>query len=91
MKFKFSTDYSEEEMKWLEENNAEIMSEIKLSRVDFSESGTPRRMFKYGGAYVGEVFDSEYNEFGWAVLSKWKGVYRLDDYYGTLDSLEQGL
>ncbi|MCM1315148.1 MAG: hypothetical protein NC205_08580 [Prevotella sp.] len=48
-------------------------------------------MFKYGGAYIGEVFDDEDNEFIWAELSKFKGVYRFSTYWGTLDSLEQGL
>ncbi|MDE5557242.1 MAG: hypothetical protein K2J32_06045 [Ruminococcus sp.] len=91
MKFILNTDYSEEELKWLKENNCKILSEIKLSRTNFSENEVPRRMFKYGGAYIGEVFDDEYNEFIWAVLSKWKKVWHFCDYYDSLDSLEQGL
>lgn len=91
MKFIFNTDYSDEEWKWLKENNCEVLSEIKLSKTDFLENETPRRMFKYGGSYIAEVFDSEYNEFIWAVLSKWKGIYHFSDYYDSLDSLEHGL
>ncbi|MDE6678955.1 MAG: hypothetical protein K2K02_07925 [Ruminococcus sp.] len=91
MKFIFSTEYSEEELKWIEEHNCKIMSEIKLSRTDFKENEIPRRMFNYGGSYIGEIFDKEENEFIWAELSKFKGVYRFSTYWGTLDSLEQGL
>ncbi|MDE6426830.1 MAG: hypothetical protein K2K89_11965 [Ruminococcus sp.] len=91
MKFIFNTDYSEEELKWLEEHDCKILSEIKLSRTNFKENEIPRRMFNYGGLYIGEVFDDEDNEFIWAELSKFKGVYRFSTYWGTLDSLEQGL
>lgn len=91
MKFILNTDYSEEELKWLEENNCKILSEIKLSRTNFKENEIPRRMFKYGGAYIGEVLDNEDNEFMWAVLSKWKGVYNFTYCYESLDTLEQGL
>lgn len=90
MKFIFNTDYSEEELKWLDEHNCKIMSEIKLSRTNFKENGIPRRMFKYGGAYIGEILDSEYNEFMWGVLTKWRKVWCFYDFYESLDALYEG-
>lgn len=62
MKFIFNTDYSEEELKWLEEHNCQILSEIKLSRTNFKENEIPRRMFIYYTTYIGEIFDDEDNE-----------------------------
>lgn len=91
MKFKLSTGYSEEELKFIEENHGEILSEIKLSRVNFSAYEIPRRMFRYGGEYIAEVLDEESNQLIWAVLSKWKGVYSFSQYYDSLVSLEEGL
>ncbi len=91
MKFIFSTEYSEEELKWLEEHNCKIMSEIKLSRTNFKENEIPRRMFNYGGMYIGEIFDEEYNQFIWGVLSKWKKVYHFSDCYHSLEALDEGL
>lgn len=91
MRFKFDTEYSEKEMEFLTENNCEILSEIKLSRTNFSKSGIPRRMFKYYGDYIGEVFDDETGEHLWGILSKWKGVYHFSDFYEDLESLKEGL
>lgn len=51
MRFKLNTDYTAEEREFITENNCEILSEIKLGRTDFTESETPRRMFRYGGVY----------------------------------------
>lgn len=93
MRFKFDTEYSEKEMEFLTENNCQILSEIKLSRTDFSKSGIPRRMFKYAGgsSYIGEILDDETGEYIWGVLSKWKGVYHFSDFYEDLECLEEGL
>lgn len=91
MKFTFDTNYSEEELKFIKENDCVILSEIKLSKTNFAENEYPRRMFRFGGTYVGEIFDEEINDFSWAVLSKWKGVYQFTSYYNTLQQLEQGL
>lgn len=91
MKYIFDTTYSEEELGFIKKNNCTILSEIKLSKTNFSENENPRRMFCFGGTYVGEVFDEEINDFSWAVLSKWRGVYRFTSYYSTLQQLEQGL
>ena len=59
--------------------------------MDLSEHEIPRRMFKYGSEYIGEILDDESNKLVWAVLSKWKGVYYFSTYYEDLDALEQGL
>lgn len=91
MRFAFDMSYSEDELIFIKEHNCEILSEIKLSKTNFSERETPRRMFCYGGTYVGEILDDEKDGFCWAILSKWKGVYRFTSYYKTLESLEQGL
>lgn len=91
MKFKLNTNYSEEELKFFKAHNCEILSEINLSKTNFSEYEVPRRMFKYGGAYIAEIIDDETNNFVWAVLSKWKGVYHFSAYYDCLEVLEQGL
>ena len=49
--------------------------------MDLSEHEIPRRMFKYGSEYIGEILDDESNKLVWAVLSKWKGVYYFSTYY----------
>lgn len=91
MKFTFDTNYSEEEQIFLEAHNCEILSEIKLSKTNFSEGEIPRRMFRYGGTYVGEIIDDETNGLCWGILSKWKGVYRFTSIYETLEDLEQSI
>ena len=91
MKFRFSVDYSEEELQFLTAHDCEILSEIRLSKTRFAESETPVRMFRYGGTYIAEVFDEESNCPVWAVLSKWKGVYHFPAYFDSLEALEQGL
>lgn len=91
MRFQLNTNYTEEELQFLEEHHCEILSEIKLSRTNFSKYEIPRRMFQYYGTYIGEIIDDENNESIWAVLSKWKGVYRWSALYADSQSLEQGL
>lgn len=41
MKFIFDTNYSEEELEFIKENNGVILSEIKLSKTNFSENENP--------------------------------------------------
>ena len=48
-------------------------------------------MFKYGGEYIGEIYDDVNGEYVWAVLTKWKGVYHISGYYQDLKVLEQSL
>lgn len=91
MRLQFTTDYTENEMQFLEQNHCKILSEIKLSMTNFSEYDTPRRMFEYCNTYIGEIFDDENDQLVWAVLSKYKGVYRWSGMYTDLQSLEQGL
>lgn len=91
MKFKLDTNYSEEECRFLFRHNCEVLSEIRLSKTNFSEYEVPRRMFIYGSAYIAEIMDEETGGLVWAVLSKWKGVYRFNSYYDHLEILEQGL
>lgn len=91
MRFQFDTDYTEEELQFLKQHHCKILSEIKLSKTNFSAYELPRRMFQYYGTYVGEIIDEENNELVWAVLSKWKGIYHWSAVYADLQSLEQGL
>lgn len=91
MRFQFSTEYTKEEMQFLEQHHCKVLSEMKLSRTNFSEFDTPRRMFQYYGTYIGEIIDDESNELAWAVLSKWKGVYHWSGMYSDLHALEQGV
>lgn len=91
MKFIFDMKYSKTKLEFLSRHNCKMISEIKLSKMDLSEHEIPRRMFKYGSEYIGEILDDESNKLVWAVLSKWKGVYYFSTYYEDLDALEQGL
>lgn len=91
MKVKLNTDYSVEEWIFFKEHNCEVISEISFTKTNFNESEVPHRMFKYGGVYIAEIMDDETNNFVWAVLSKWKGIYRFSAYYDCLEALEQGL
>ena len=91
MKFKLDTNYSEEELELLKEHNCEVLSEIKLSKTNFSQYEVPRRMFKYGGTYIAEIIDDETKNLVWAVLSKWKGVYRFSYYCDCLETLAESL
>lgn len=91
MKYRLDTNYSEEELQFFAEHNCKILSEIVLSKTNFSEYEVPRRMFCYGGIYIAEILDEETGYFVWAVLSKWKGIYHFSACYDSLKSLEQGL
>lgn len=91
MKFVLDTKYTEAELEFIEKYKCEIISEIKLSKFKFSENETPRRILKYGGVYVAEIYDDESNELVWAVLSKRKGVYHFSTIYNNLEMLVQGL
>lgn len=85
------SDYTKEELLFLEKYDCEILSEIKLSRTNFSENEIPKRIFKYGGEYIAEIIDDESNQFIWGILSKWKGIWHIREYYDSLESLEEGL
>lgn len=91
MRFKLDTKYSEQELQFVDNYHCEILSEIKLSNVHFSEHEIPRRMLKYCGTYVAEIRDDESDDLVWAVLSKWKGAYHISSYYDSLDALAEGL
>lgn len=91
MKLKLDVNYSEEELKFIKEHNCDILSEVKLSKTDFTGSEYPQRMFKYGSTYIAEIYEDESGELVWAVLSKWKGRYHFSSVYDSLWLLEQGL
>lgn len=91
MKFIFDTKYSQAELEFLNRHHCEIVCEIKLSKTNFSEHEIPRRMFKYGGEYIGEIYDGENGQCVWAVLEQWKGVYHFSSCYENLEVLEQAL
>ena len=90
MRFKLDTNYSGEEMRFLEEHSCNILSEIKLPKTNFSEYEIPRRMIVYGGVYIAEIMDDETGILVWAVLSKWKGICHFSAYYASLDAPERG-
>lgn len=91
MKLKLDATYCEEELQFLAKHNCKILSEINLSKMNFSKYEIPRRLFHYGGTYIAEIIDDETGSLVWAVLSKWKGVYHFSTYYDCLEALEQGL
>ena len=89
--FVLNTDYSEEELKFIKENDCKIISEIRLSRVNFSEYEMPKRMLNYCGTYIAEITDDEDNRSVWAVLTKYKGVYHFPAYFESLEVLAENL
>ena len=91
MKFVLDTNYSAEELNVLESLGCEVLSEIKLSKTNFSEYEIPRRMFRYGGTYIAEIIDDETEGLVWAVLSKWKGIYHFSACSDSLEDIIQGL
>ncbi len=91
MKYKLSADYSAEEKEFLKANGCEILTEITLSKADFSENECPLRMFRYYGSYIGEIVDDESGEPVWALLGRYKGVYRFTSIYADLKALEENL
>lgn len=91
MKCRLDTNYSEKELRFLTKHNCKILSEINLSKTNFSEYEVPRRLFNYGGTYIAEIIDDETGNLVWADLSKWKGIYHFSSYYDCLETLEQGL
>ncbi len=86
MTVKLNTEYSEKELVFLKERNCEILSKIKLPN-NF-EFELPKRMFVYGGSYIGEINDEE--ELVWSVLSKFRGKYNWGECYEDLKALEDG-
>ena len=91
MKFVLDTNYSAEELNVLESLGCEVLSEIKLSKTNFSEYEIPRRMFQYCGTYIAEIIDDETEGLVWAVLSKWKGIYHFSACSDSLETIIQGL
>lgn len=91
MIYRLDINYSEEERYFLEVNDCEIISEIKLSKTNFSDKGIPRRMIKYGGQYIAEIVDDETEGIVWAVLSNWKGIWHFSSYYDSLEGMIEGI
>lgn len=91
MTFTLDTVYSAQEQRFIELHNCKIISRIKLSKTDFSDTEIPKRMIKYGGEYIAEIIDDETNEPVWAVLSEWKGVWRFTSVYESLENMAEGL
>lgn len=86
MKIKLNTEYTPEETAFLHKHNCKILSEIKLP--NYFDSEIPKRMFVYGGAYIGEIEDED--GAVWAVLSKFKGKVLWGECYSDLKALEEG-
>lgn len=86
MTVELSTEYSEKELAFLKEHNCEILSVIKLPN-DFNYE-LPKRMFIYGGAYIGEIEDED--GLIWAALSRFRGNYLWGECYGDMKALEDG-
>lgn len=86
MKIKLSTEYTPAETAFLREHGCETLSEIKLPNCFDRE--IPKRMFIYGGAYIGEIEDED--GAVWAVLGKFKGKVLWGECYSDLKALEEG-
>ncbi len=86
LKIKLNTEYTPEETEFLHEHGCETLSEIKLPNCFDRE--IPKRVFIYGGAYIGEIKDGD--RFVWAVLSKFKGKYLWGECYSDLKALGEG-
>ncbi len=67
MTFRFDTHYNEEELKFIQERECRILSDITLTRIAFTAK--PRRMLDYGGTYLAEIYDEESDDLRWAVLT----------------------
>lgn len=87
MTVRLNTEYSENELAFLNAHNCEILSEIKLPKS--SDLTFPIRMFIYGSSYIGEIEDE--GELVWAVLSKFKDKYHWGGCYNNLETLEANL
>lgn len=88
MKFKLDTNYSEQELEFMDKHNCEILCEVRFSKTNFSGNEIPHRMFIYCDVYVAEIYDDEDDEMVWAVLTKKKGRYVYSCYLDSLESLE---
>ena len=86
MTVKLGTEYSENELAFLNKHSCEILSEIKLPN-NF-EFELPKRMFVYYGSYIGEIEDED--GLVWSVLSKFKGKFHWSECYSDLKTLEDG-
>lgn len=86
MRFILNTDYSAEELSFIERNRCEIVPKIRLSNVAFTER--PVRMIRYCGTYVAEIEDD--GELCWAILEKWKGLYHFSQLFPDLESMQDG-
>ncbi len=84
MVIRLSTDYSDEERVFLTGHGCEVLSEIKLP--NYFNCAVPRRMFVYGGSYIGEI--EEEDGLVWAVLSKFRGRFQWGECYADLKTLE---
>lgn len=82
MVIRLCTDYSDEERAFLHENGCKVLSEIKLP--NYFNCAVPRRMFVYGGSYIGEIEDG----LVWALLSKFRGRFQWSECYADLKTLE---
>ena len=52
MKYILETTFNEEELNFIDKYKCEILSEIKLSKTNFTENEIPRRIIKYCGTYI---------------------------------------
>ncbi|MGN0649446.1 MAG: hypothetical protein ACI4KM_03340 [Oscillospiraceae bacterium] len=91
MKYKLETTFNKEELFFIDEYKCEILSEIKLSKTKFKENEIPRRIIKYCGTYIAEIFDDEDNQFMWAILSKYKGIWSYSYCFETLEDMRDSI
>lgn len=87
MKFTFNTNYTEDELLFIEKHHIKIITELKLSHL--SSTDKPKRMIQYGRTYLAEI--EEDGELYWAVLDKWRDKYHFSQYYPDLQSMVDGL
>lgn len=91
MKYILETTFNEEELNFIDKYKCEILSEIKLSKTNFTENEIPRRIIKYCGTYIAEIIDDEDNQLIWAALTKYKGLWHYSCYYETLEVMRDSI
>ncbi len=91
MKYKLDTNYSEDELHFIKKYKCEILSEIKLSKLKFTEKEIPQRIIRYGVTYIAQIVDDEDNQLIWTVLTKWRGFWHYSYCFETLEDMLEGL
>ena len=93
LKLILDTNYSDNELDFIEHHHCEIISEWKYPEGSFQEHETPRRMLRYGDILIAEIWDSDESALAWAVMStgRFRGKYVFTYSCDNLEHLVLGL